>query len=71
MMNIDVVNINEYSLLSPDFKIFISKFYNFKYKFDNHWKNGCPQGRLKWFKNFRFLSTGPVKKRPVKKRPIK
>ena len=35
-------NTNEYSLLSPTFKIFISKFYNFEYKFDNHWKKICP-----------------------------
>ena len=29
MMNLDVVIINDYSLLSPNFKISISKFYNF------------------------------------------
>ena len=53
MMNLDVVNINEYSLLYPNFKIFIFKFYDFKslstglVKMVQNCFDFCPQGRLK------------------------
>ena len=61
MMNLGVVNIKEYSLLSPDFIILnINLITTGKFFVHRAGSNGS--------KFFLFFSKGPVKKRPVKKK---